>query len=533
MQTLPPVTEVPSVSADASIPSGYGVVRFRIPVPGRIASRSPHHLVPAYVSTATEKAVAIVRGANAATSKMEKFPCKAVCTGKIVAPLGVDLVTLQLEDKKNRVLSRGSATILVFQKRNNVFDFTLDGVPESVSVVPESKFLPVVPASSGNVIFEARDADGKIVTPDGHFTDANGNPLVFAIKANNAALHLSVSNVSAPTTPIAFSYNGSLHLGTIVVTPRARRGIQTSVAFHAATIQLVPGIANRIPPPIPVTLMTATQVPIPTSSTACGGNPCFEPNAIFLLGNAGGQSTTLRFDVTDGAYGLDETNAADGPFANPPVEYVTGFYAFMNTLGNVSTEEDGGSVIAYSLNFANPCPGTSPIGYSSTGTLYCTNPGLLTGSSIYDQTHGATVALGQDRKIQEINGTTYFATVAHATPGPNQQVTASGSLTPISGAISVGASITSPTTVYFGDSDGTVKQGTTTVATFSNPVENVVGDGTSIYVYESNGAFGVSANGGTFESLPLPIGTVLEVVTGVNGAPMLVETDGTLDVMGI
>lgn len=530
--SAPAISPVSSAANISRAPEGYAVVRLRIAVPGRTHSAAPHRVLPAYVSSATRKVAVTVQGANQSTATTQKFRCAAVCSGKIVAPLGVDAFTLQLEDKKNRVLSRGMATALVFKTSGNVIDFTLDGVPASVTLVPESNVLPVVPASAGYVNFDARDADGRIITPDGHYVDANGNPLVFSLKSSSAAVRLSVKTVSAPNAPIAFSYTGTLHVGTITLTPKANRGIHTTVVFHAATLRLVPGIAARILPPIPVQLLTATQVPVPSSSTGCSGFPCYAPNAIFLLGNSGGQSAALEFDVTDGAYGQSPTDVLSAAYINPPVERNPGFDGWMPFgSGNYSEGDDGGSSIGYSTNVADPCSGgLTPIGYSTAGTLYCAFPGLL-GSSIYDQTHSTSAALGQDRKIQDINGTTYLATVAYATPAPTQRVYASGAA--VSGAISVGADPTNPIAVYFGDFDGTVKLGTTTVATFSHPIENVLGNGTSVYVYESNGAFGVSGPSGTFESLALPIGTVLEVVPGVSGVPMLVETNGTLDVMGI
>ena len=521
-----------SVSANVSrVPKGYAIVRFRIAVPGRTHSSAPHRILPAYVSSATRKVAVTVQGANQSTATTQKFRCTTVCSGKIVAPLGVDVVTVQLEDKKNRVLSRGTSTVVVFKTSGNVFDFTLDGVPASVALVPESSVISVVPASAGYVDFEARDADGRIITPDGHYVDAKGNPLVFTVRSNSAALRLSVKTVSAPSAPIAFSYSGTLHVGTITLTPKAIHGIHATVAFHPTTLRLVPGIAARILPPIPVQLMSATQVPIPSSSTGCAGLACYAPNAIFLLGNSGGQSAALEFDVTDGAYGQSPTDVLSGHYINPPVERITGFDGWMPFgNGNYSEGYDAGPSIGYSTNVANPCTGLTPIGYNAAGTLYCASQGLL-GSSIYDQTHSTSAALGQDRKIQDINGATYLATVAYATPAPTQRVYVSGAA--VSGAISVGADPTNPIAVYFGDFDGTVKLGTTTVATFSHPVENVLGNGTSVYVYESNGVFGVSGPSGTFESLALPIGTVLEVVPGVGGVPMLVETNGTLDVMGI
>jgi hypothetical protein len=515
----------------ASTRDGYATLRLRIWVPGRTHDSLAHRALPAFVSSATRKVAVTVQGANQSSATTQKFRCTAVCSGKIVAPLGVDLITLQLEDKKKRVLSRGSATVLVFKQNGNVFDFTLDGVPANVSLVPESNTLPVVPASTGYLNFDARDADGRIITPDGHYVDANGNPLVFEVKSSNAAYRLAVKTVSAPGAPIPFFYNGTQHVGTVTLTAKGARGVHTTVKFHPTTLTLVPGISRRIQPPIPVQLMSATQVPVPASSTACGGAGCFDPNAIFLLGNAGGQSATLRFDVTDGAYGQAVSANTNGPFANPPIEYVTGFYGMISANGQLAYEYDSGNFAGYGTGIPNPCSG-SPIGYNSANTLYCAIPGIF-GSSVYDQTHSTFAANGQDRKIQEINGTTYLATVVQTTPAPTQQVWVSGSGTPVPGAISVGADPTNPATAYYGDFDGTVKRGTTTVATFSSPVENVLGNGTSIYVYESSGVFGVSGPSGKFESLVLPIGTVLEVVPGVNGVPMLVETNGMLDVMGI
>lgn len=535
-RTLLPPTNVASSQARNDVASaarkGYGIIRFRIAVPGRTRNSRPHRVVPAYVSSATQKVAVTVRGADQSASIEKTFPCTAVCVGKIVAPLGVDVVTLRLEDKKSRVLSRGTTTVVVF-KQGTAFDFTLDGVPVTAEVTPQSNLLPVVPASAGYVTFEARDADGRIITADGHYVDEKGNPLVFDIASSNKSFQLSVTTVSAPGAPIAYSYQGNQHVGKFTLTPSAHKGVKTSVAFKKTAVKLVPGIARRITPPIPVQLLSATQVPVPAGQTGCSGSRCFDGNAIFLLGNTGDLSTTLKFDVTDGAYGEARTAGTLGPFSSTPIVYAIGFDGVMYQNGLWAEEQDDGNSLSLdSGSSTNPCSGFVPIGHGSAGTLFCATGGLSQ-AGIYDMTHATPVAQGQDRKIQEINGTTYFATVVQATPGPTQEVYASGSLTPVTGAISVGADAANPATAYYGDFDGSVKRGTTTVATFSNAVENVLGNGNSIYVFERSGVFGVSRPSGTFESVRLPIGTVLELVSGPKGAPMLVETNGVLDVIGI
>ncbi len=452
-----------------------------------------------------------------------------MCSGKIVAPLGVDLITLQLEDKKNRVLSRGSATVLVFKTNGNLFDFTLDGVPASVALVPESNVLAVVPASNGYVNFEARDADGRIITPDGHYTDANGNALVFDLKSTNKSFHLASTTVSAPGMPIPFRYDGTQHVGTFALTPSAHKGVKTSVAFHPSTVRFVPGIALRVAPPIPIQVMSATQVPF--ASTAG-----FDPNSVFVLGNSGGQSAALAFNIASASYGIGVGNSTGAPFQSPPIDWGgTGFEGYLEYGNNTWGYENIAPSIAtvFGGGTANPCSFSTPIGEDGAGTLFCQTAGFPGG--IYDSTHGATVAFGQDRKIETIGGVDYFVTVEDvnaATPGLN--VYAAGSTTSVAGATSVGANVTQSTTAYYGDSDGTVRiVGGSTVATFSNPVRGVIGNGSSLFVYERGGIFGTSNTSGTFESQALPIGNVVEVVTGVNGAPMLVEADGTLDVMGI
>lgn len=521
---------------NASTRPGYATLRLRIWVPGRTHDSVPHRALPAYVSSATRKVAVTVQGANQSAPTTQKFRCTAVCAGKIVAPLGVDLITLQLEDKKNRVLSRGSATVLVFKNSGNVFDFTLDGVPASVALVPESNVLPVVPASTGYVNFDARDADGRIITPDGHYVDGNGNPLVFTIKSSNAAYRLAVKTVSAPGAPISFSYNGTQHVGKVTLTAKAARGIHTTVNFHPATLTLVPAIVTRIAPPLPIQLTNATQVPVPGGSTACSGSTCFDANSLFFFGNDGGVSQTLAFNVATGAYGAAYGQNTGGPFAGPPLDRgpTGGFYAFIND-GNAtySAVNDFGFAIAYGYNFANPCGSAFlvPIGYNSSGTLYCQYGGL---NQVYDKTHSAAVANGTAREIRTIGGVDYFVTVSEQSASPpGQQVYVSGSTTPVAGAIGLGTDVADGTIAYYADSDGTVKHGTTAVATFSHAVENVIAAGGSFYVYENGGTFGVSRSSGVFESARLPIGAVVQVVTGVGGAPMLVESDGMLDVMGI
>jgi hypothetical protein len=138
---LPSLTQTTQQSASVAAPQtsvtrDWATIRFRIPVPGRTNTHEPHRAFPAYVSASTRKIEAIVRGLGQSKASKQSFPCTAVCTGKIVAPVGTDLLTLRLEDSHKRVLSQGTATILVFKKKNNVFNFTLDGVPARVSLAP-------------------------------------------------------------------------------------------------------------------------------------------------------------------------------------------------------------------------------------------------------------------------------------------------------------------------------------------------------------------------------------------------------------
>jgi hypothetical protein len=520
---------------DANASSGYGVVRFRIWVPGRRPSRAPHRVFPKYVSTSTSKVVVLVHAATKTKpQKPQTFACTAVCTGSIVAPLGVDLFVMRLEDSSNKVLSTGTSTIAVFKKKNNVLNFTLDGVPVSVDLTPVPGTIAVVPAGIGYVLFNARDADGNIISPDGGYADALGRPLAFDIASNNASFHLGVTTISGPGVPIPFAYDGTQLVGTVTLTPSAHPGVSTSVVFHSQAVTLVPGIANRINPPIPVQLMSVTQVPMPVTGLGCGGGSCFDPNSILLLGNDGAQSATLKFDVSDGAYGNAHVQDTDGPYMNPPVVLPNGFGGYIQDGNNTFTPlGELRDIVVGGGGSPNPCSSMgTPIGFTFAND-YCAYGNLLGNGYVYDQGHSVTVAYGQDRKIQEINGTDYFETVVNATPGPTQQVYAYGSLTPVSGAISVGTDVPGGTSAYFGDSDGTVKVGVTTVATFSHAIENVVATSSSIFVYENGGFFGVSGSSGTFESAPLPIGSVVEVVTGVNRVPMLVEQDGILDVMAI
>ena len=520
---------------DAAMHEGYATLRLRIWVPGRTHDSVPHRALPAYVSSATRKVAVTVQGANQSSPTTQKFRCTAVCSGKILAPLGVDLITLQLEDKKNRVLSRGSATVLVFKKNGNVFDFTLDGVPASVALVPESNSLPVVPASSGYVNFDARDADGRIITPDGHYTDASGNPLVFDVKASNHAFRLAVKTVSAPGAPIPFSYKGTGHVGTVTLTAKAARGIHTTVTFHPSALSLVPGIASRISPPMPIQVLTATQVPMSGSSTGCGGFPCFDPNKIFVLGNSGEQQVALAFNVTNATYGLAQFNAGEGgPFVQAPVDLGgNGFYGFFSqdAGGGYGTYDIVGGGASYG-GTGNPCPSSFnvPIGKVST-TLFCS---VFVGPNVYDATASTFAAGGYERKIRTLNGTTYIVTTNTTTPPQQVYTYVGGVSTLVPGAISMGANVTAPTSGFYGNLDGSVSAiGGATVATFSHAIEDVVGYGSSIFVIENGGIFGFSSPSGTFETAPLHIGNVVEVVTGVAGAPMLVESDGTLDVMGI
>jgi hypothetical protein len=512
-------------------PTGWATIRFRIPVPGRTLSDEPHRVFPQYVAATTSKVVAIVRGRGQKKASKETFPCTAVCTGAIVAPIGPDLITLRLEDATDELLSQGTATVLVFKKKHNSFNFTLDGVPRFVSLIPVPGVVPVTPASSGDIVFEALDADGNLITPDGDYTNAKGQALAFDVASSNPHVQLDVTTVSAPGTLIPYSYDGSQHVGTITLTPSLAPGVKAHIDFASSNLTLVPGIASRIPPPLPVQMLSVTQVPQPAGDA--------DPNAIFLLGNAGGEAAALAFNVATGVYGIARSQGTNGAFGNPPIDLGggTGFYGELSFGSNTYNPEfimGAGDGISNG-GFPDPCASDqSPIGKDASGTLFCEvfgSPG-----AVVNHTDSTFVAEGQIRLIRTINGTDYFVTVNEqsATPPGLQVYTSASYPNPIAGALCVGANVTSPATGYFGNSGGTVTEiGGSTVATFSNAVESVVGYNSTVYVYESGGIFGVSGPTGMFESQVLPIGAVVDVATGVNGAPMLVESDGTLDVMGI
>jgi hypothetical protein len=515
--------------------TGWARIRFRIPIPGRTRLDEPHRLFPHYVSASTSKVVAIVRGLGQKKASKQTFACKAVCTGSIVAPVGPDLVTLKLEDHINDVLSQGTATILVFAKKHNVFNFTLDGVPRFVALAPVPSVVPVTPASSGYIIFQALDADGNLITPDGNYTNSKGQALAFDVASSNASFRLGVRTVSAPGTLIPFFYDGTQHVGTVKLKPSVRAGVKANVTFASGSVTLVPGIATRIPPPLPVQVVSVTQVPIPGGNSSCSGFPCTDGNDDFFFANSGGQAAALAFNVATGAYGIATADQVGGPFTGPPIDFGggNGFMGYINPGNgtyNSAEYDDGGLALATGLT--NPCAsGMTPIGKTQAGVTYCQESGFP--ALVYNATTASTAAAGLARLIRTIDGIDYIVTAntTSATP-PGQQVYASGTL--VSEALCVGENVRVLSNGYYGDSDGTVKAiGGGTVATFANPIENVIASGSKIFAYENGGVFGVSGTSGTFESQPLPIGAVVDVVTGVNGAPMLVESDGTLDVMAI
>jgi hypothetical protein len=510
-------------------------IAFSLGVPGRGAHRGAHRSLPAYVSASTAQAWIVVQGQNQRRpERPQKFACTAVCAGRLKAPVGVDRISLSLRDAKGSVLSSGAATTLVFAKKNKPLNLTLDGIVASVGLTPVPGSVAVAPAGRGYVLFDARDADGNLVTPDGDYENAAGTPLVFDVASSSTSLQLASKSVSAPGMPIAFTYDGTQHVQTITLTPSLHPGVKAHVQLTPAGLSLIPAIARRIVPPLPVSLLTVTQVAVPNIADR------FDPGAFFLLGNSGGESVTLAYSALNGDYGLAAAESVGGMFANPPIDLGAGygFAGYIAYGGNSWTQEyviPGSASVAYT-GTSTPCPtGMSAIGHIGADD-YCRKFGYP--GSIWDATTNALVANGQDRKIAVIGGATYYETAGNSAPllpgATVQFVTKSGSTTPIPGAISVGQNVTNPAIVYLGGADGTVKAGAATLATFSNAVENVVGTGGSqLYVYENGGTFGYWSGLARYESAPLPIGAVVEIVLGPNGAPTLVEQDGTLDVIAI
>jgi hypothetical protein len=242
----------------------------------------------------------------------------------------------------------------------------------------------------------------------------------------------------------------------------------------------------------------------------------------------------LAYNTASGAYGVaDGNDGDDGPFAFAPVDLgANGFRGFFDENGTQYGVFYMSAIGATYGGGANPCPATYnvPIGADGSPATFCS---IFIGPVVYDATNSVIAADGYERKIRVLGTTDYIVTADSTSPREVYSYTAHVS-TLVPGAIGVGTNATSPSVGYYGDQDGTVKIiGGATVATFSHPVEDVVGSESAIYAAESGRIFGAAVASGRYETAPLPVGNVVEVVTGVGGVPMLVESDGTLDVMGM
>lgn len=516
-------------------------VRFRIAVPGRTRLSVPHRIFPAYVSTSTQKAAFVVQGQSENKPEpAQVFACTNVCTGSVSLPAGVDRITVTLKDRKGRHLCTGTASVLIFAKENNPLHFTLDGIVSKVDLVPTPAVLPVVPASQGSVLFEARDADGNVIMPNGQYVDIAGRALVFDVTSGDAALKLRTTIVSAPGSPIPFSYNGKLHLGTVTITPSAHPGTTTSARFTAANIRFVPGIARRLPPPVPMQALAVTQVRFQG-----GGSPS---DSYLVTGNAAGNWVIFTFNRDSAVYAL----AASGPgfFAGPPLDntavaplYGTNaLYGFTRDPSGTYDSRVFSSYGAALPNAGNPCANATDVpiaGIPSTpSTTYCQRSTSSGAAEVIDAS-GAIFASGLARKIEgfawQVNGTPVYHVYVLTAAGLYEDT---GGADALPGATAIGRNeswYATGSQPYIGYATGAVELAGTRVAKFSHAIESLTGAENPsgvIYAMEQGGTFGVHTSTGLFETSILPIGNVVDVIPGLD-YPVLVESDGTLDVMGI
>ncbi len=371
-------------------------VTFRILIPQPAASARARR--PAYVSASTKSAsIAVSPG----TTPPVVVNCTTICSGQIAAPVGNDTFTVALFDQPNgagHTLSTGSTTQQILLDHANAVGVTFDGVVASIAVsLAPGSVTRGTPATVA-VTVSGLDADGNTIVGPGTYVDANGNALIITLADSDTsgATTLSQTKVTAPSTPVTLSYNGSaiasatitasatgtasktatltvtttttLHLYVASADGNAINVYAAGASGNIAPVRVIAGPATHLSFPVALAFDAAGDLLVAESTSGNAEVDAFAPNA---SGNVAPLYTLVPSPGGGAAQGLaiDPHGALSESFCG------TCFFTGADGVATYTLTPPGGTETRSLGGSGTGLNAPYGIAYDPTGNLYVANDG--------------------------------------------------------------------------------------------------------------------------------------------------------------
>ena len=183
-------------------------VAFRVTIPHTITSSS-HGRQVRYVSAATKSITISEQLATGGVAVSTTSNCStSVCTGTLLAPLGMGTFTIGLFDGSNgagNLLSKGAKTQTIVPNVNNIVAVTFDPVVASLAVNVQPTALEIGAPSVSFVQVIAKDAAGNTIVGPGSFP----TPITLASSDASGAITLKANTITDIGQTVEVAYNGA------------------------------------------------------------------------------------------------------------------------------------------------------------------------------------------------------------------------------------------------------------------------------------------------------------------------------------
>jgi hypothetical protein len=200
-----------------------------------------------YPGNAAPQTFALTPGSPGCTTTANATSCKVT----VNAPVGAnELLTVSLFDKNGKLLSTVTTTATIAAGQTTPLVFTLNGVVSAISLAFNPMSLTQGQSGSAAIVLNALDADGSTIIAPGGYADASGNPLTISLADSDTsgATALSKNSVTAPTSGLTLSYNGSGSISSLTVTASASGLASQKATLNFTAATGCPAVSGAQPP---------------------------------------------------------------------------------------------------------------------------------------------------------------------------------------------------------------------------------------------------------------------------------------------
>jgi hypothetical protein len=287
----------PIPAANSGAAAGKKVaVTFSVSVPAR--SQSPLNRRLEYVSSATKSANIGVAAGSAVPTAADTVTvnCTTVCTGTVLAPIGIDTFVAKLFGAlggTGELLSTGTAKQTI--AAGNAVRLSFNPVVASVALSLDKPALPADQPGTAQLNIIAKDALNQIIVGPGSYVDTSGQPLTIKIASSplpNTKISPSPTEFSAPQTTA-----GASNTATVTFTPPGHFQFPTFTVANA-------GLPSD--PPNGVTLL---YEPLADDKNDLGVSGCIVPPSV----------GRVYFRYQKGIASVDPCNTLPGANQNPDI----------------------------------------------------------------------------------------------------------------------------------------------------------------------------------------------------------------------